>query len=244
MQYTSIFLAALAATTTLAAPRNPSSTNNKLQVILTGPTIPPSTTILHAGKRISQPPSSSSTGPFTTVELLVGPAIQNQAYRCQILDQSSKPIIIQRGPNTDTTFADGDAGKWTLKTPSTVSKIICDPTFVKADASANEIRVKLSNQAIELGVQQTFTGGNMREEQKPIASGPFTTVEIEVGALVQKQDTRCQVVDKAGQPITATRGANTDITFADGDKGEWEFERESEVSKVICDPAFVAGGVA
>ena len=241
MQYTSIFLAALAATTTLAAPRNPISTNNKLQVILSGPAVQPSTNILRAGKRISQPPSSS-TGPFITVELRVGANVQKQDYRCQILDQAQKPIIIQRGANTDTTFADGDKGAWTIKNPSTVSAIICDPTFVKASSSDSEIRVKLSNQRIELGVQQTFTG-DVREE-KFVASGPFTTVEIEVGALVQKQDTRCQVVDKAGKPIVATRGANTDITFADGDKGEWKFERESEVSKVICDPAFVAGGAA
>ncbi|KAL8855899.1 MAG: hypothetical protein Q9178_007464 [Gyalolechia marmorata] len=244
MQYTSIFLAALAATTTLAAPGNPaSSLNNKLQVILSGPSVHPSTNILRAGKRIEQPPSpNNNNGPFSTVELVVGANVQNQAYRCQILDPASKPLIIQRGANTDTTFADGDAGKWTLKSPSAVSKIICDPTFVKASASASEIRVQLSNQRIELGIQQTFTGG-VREE-KTVASGPFTTVEIEVGALVQKQDTRCQVVDKAGKPIVATRGANTDITFADGDKGEWKFQRESEVSKVICDPAFVAGGSA
>ncbi|KAL8906014.1 MAG: hypothetical protein Q9171_006441 [Xanthocarpia ochracea] len=239
MQYTSIFLAALAATTTFAAPGIPASINNKLQVILSGPAVSPSTNIFRAGKRIEQRPSQN--GPFTFVELRVGQNVQNQAYRCQILDSANAPIIIQRGANTDITFADGDKGKWTFKNPagSTVSKIICDPTFVKADASANEIRVKLSNQRIELGVQQTFTGG-VREE-KAVASGPFTTVEIEVGALVQKQDTRCQVVDEAGQPIVATRGANTDITFADGDKGEWKFQQESEVSKVICDPAFVAG---
>lgn len=145
-----------------------------------------------------------------------------------------------RGANTDITFGDGDKGEWTFKQESKVSSIICDPTFKKVGVDATQIRVVLSNQATELGSQTVFAEGK-RQEQRPVgSSGPFQTIEIRVGALVQKQDTRCQALDKAGKPIVATRGKNTDVTFSDAGKGEWTFKKESEVSKIICDPAFKA----
>ncbi|KAL8784493.1 MAG: hypothetical protein Q9213_003930 [Squamulea squamosa] len=238
MQYSSVFLAALAATTAFAAPWQQSSIDDKLQVVLSGPGVSPAQSLLPAGNRVAQ--QASQPGPFSFVELRVGKNVQNKDYRCQILDQAGKPIVVQRGANTDITFADGGKGKWTFRNQaSQVSQVICDPTFKKIDASASEIRVQLSNQGIELGIQRTFKEGQRQEQV--IGTGPFRTIEIFVGALVQKQDTRCQVLDNAGKPIVATRGANTDITFSDADKGEWTFAQESDVSKIICDPAFKAG---
>ena len=98
----------------------------------------------------------------------------------------------------------------------------------------------LSNQATETGSQTVFpdvSGG--RQHKPPVGTtGPFETVEIVVGALVEKQDIRCQLINKHGKAIVATRGANTDITFSDANKGDWTFRHESSVSKIICDPAF------
>ncbi|CAF9925915.1 MAG: hypothetical protein HETSPECPRED_006205 [Heterodermia speciosa] len=240
MQYSSLFLAALASSGTLAAPWPKPAADTSLRVILSNQaTETGSQTVLNSGSRQQAPPVGS-TGPFQTVELVVGAGVQNQDYRCQILDDAGNPIVIQRGANTDITFADGDKGEWTFRHESSVSQIICDPTFKKIGSDASEIRVVLSNQATETGSQTVFpdvSGG--RQHQPPVGTtGPFETVEIVVGALVEKQDIRCQLIDENGKPVVATRGANTDITFSDANKGEWTFKAESEVSKIICDPAF------
>ncbi|KAL8798301.1 MAG: hypothetical protein Q9182_006774 [Xanthomendoza sp. 2 TL-2023] len=235
MQHSSILLAAIAATTALAAP---SAFDNKLEVTLSGPQVSSAKNTFPEFSRAAQNPSN--TGPFNFVELRVGAAIRNPKSRCQILDHAGKPIVVKRGNNIDITFGDGGKGKWTFRDqPSKVSKVICDPAFKQSDASGNEIRVQLSNQGIELGIQVALPAGQRQE--KAVSNGPFETVEVMVGALVQKQDYRCQVLDKGGKPIVATRGTNRDITFSDADKGEWKFERVSQVSKVICDPAFKAG---
>lgn len=242
MQYSSIFLATLAVTGTLAAPWR-RSTDKNIRVILSNQaTETGSQTTFTEGQRQQKAPIGSN-GPFRTVELQLGAGVQNQDYRCQVLDPAGKPIVVLRGANTDITFADGDNGEWTFREPSEVSAIICDPSFKKVGSDATEIRVALSNQATETGSQTVFSEGQ-REQKAPVgSSGPFQTVELSVGALVQKQDYRCQVVDKAGKPIIVLRGENRDITFSDADKGEWTFETVSEVSQIVCDPAFKAAAV-
>ena len=210
---------------------------------LSGPDTTPAQKHFPGSPRTAKYPSSN--GPFTFVELHVGKDVPNQATRCQILDQASKPTVIQRGNNTDTIFADGGKGKWTIRgeEATKVSQIICDPAFQQIIAgTGTEIRVQLSNQAAELAIQTAFTEGSRQE--KAVNPGPFTSVQIMVGALVQKQDYRCQVVDKAGQAVVATRNTNIDTTFSDAGKGEWTFKKEREVSKVICDPAFKAAPMA
>ncbi|KAI4094831.1 MAG: hypothetical protein LQ339_007394 [Xanthoria mediterranea] len=162
MQYTSIFLAALAATTTLAAPWATPSHDNNLQVTLSGPHTTPAQKHLPGSPRTAKYPSSK--GPFTFVELHVGK---------------------DRGNNTDITFADGGKGKWTIRgeEATKVSQIICDPAFRQITAATGtEIRVQLSNQATELAVQTAFTEGSRQE--KAVNPGPFTSVRIMVGALV------------------------------------------------------------
>lgn len=238
MQYSSIFLAALAATSTLASPWTRPSADNEIRVVLSDRV----QNVFPEGKRSMQHPSRS--GPFKTVELRVGKNLENQALRCQVLDHARKPITVLRGANKDITFADGDKGKWTFQNPSKVSMIICDPAFKqvkakRATSSDKEIRVQLSNQSIELGIQRAFTEGE-RDEQSIRISDPFETIEISVGEDAQNQDVRCQVLDQANNAIVATRGTNTDITFSDSDKGEWTFKEPSVVSKIICDPAFKA----
>ena len=153
------------------------------------------------------------------------------------------PIILKRGANTDITFGDGDKGAWTFRdAPSTVSKVICDPTFAKIGAAANTVSVRLSNQGAELGTTTDFPDpSEQRAESKPVGStGPYTSVEIIVGELVKKQDIRCQLKDMHGADVVAKRGANVDTTFSDADKGEWTFKVESVVDNIICDPAFKA----
>ncbi|KAL6717866.1 hypothetical protein ACLMJK_003951 [Lecanora helva] len=239
MQYSSIFLTTLAAAGTLAAPWGQSSSNEIRVILSSQSTETGSQTVFTEGFRQQQAPIGS-TGPFETVELSLSPGVQNKDYRCQILDPAGNPIIVTRGANTDITFGDGDKGEWTLKQPSEVSQIVCDPSFQKVGSDATEIRVVLSNQATETGSQTVFSEGP-RQQQAPVGStGPFETVELRVGALVQQQDLRCQIVDKTNQPIIVLRGENRDITFWDADKGEWTLEHVSEVSSIICDPDFKA----
>ncbi|KAL8756938.1 MAG: hypothetical protein Q9199_002581 [Rusavskia elegans] len=242
MHYTSIFLAALSATTTLAAPSQGPPHDNKLQVTLNGPHTSPAKNTFPEFPRTAQQPSPN--GPLNSVELHVGKSVRNPASRCQILDTAGKPIVLQRGPKTDITFADGDKGKWTFRDQSSkISQIICDPSFRQLSAgSSSDILVQLSDQGSELKIQAAFTEGQRQE--KAVNPGPFTAVEVMVGPWVRKQDYPCEVIDKGGRAIVATRGANRDTTSSDAGKGEWTPEKESEVSKVVCDPAFKAAPAA
>lgn len=68
------------------------------------------------------------------------------------------------------------------------------------------MRVILSNPIEELATQTVFDDVSVRAQSPPTGSqGPFQTVEISVGELVNP-NLRCQVLDKKGQPIIATRG--------------------------------------
>lgn len=241
MQFTTFLLGLLAATTTLAAPWEQTWTDNKLRVTLTGPHV-------HRSKS-AFPPSPATTlqptspGPFTTVTLNVGKAAPNQAARCKILNDAGSAIVLQRGANTDITFADGGKGPWTFRDgPQKVSDVICDPTFRKITPSeiqtANEIRVQLSDPGAEFAIQSAFTPG--KRQENIVNPGPFSTVEVMVGAFVKKQDYRCAVVGKDGKSIVAKRGKNVDTTFSDAGKGEWTFLQKGEVRSVVCDPGFKA----
>ncbi|KAI4219397.1 MAG: hypothetical protein L6R36_008353 [Xanthoria steineri] len=173
MQYTSIFLAALAATTTLAAPWVAPSHDNKLQVTLSGPHTTPAQKYFPASPRTASA-ATTPTPPSPTAAKANGPIRGEEATK--------------------------------------VSQIICDPAFWQITAgtgTGTEIRVQLSNQAAELAIQTAFTEGSRQE--KALNPGLFTSVQIMVGALVQKQDYRCQVVDKAGQAVVATGNTNTSI---------------------------------
>lgn len=197
----------------------------------------------------------ANIGDIQTVELLLDAAAPKQDLRCQILDKDRNPITIKRGQNIDTTFADGDAGKWTLidaagaPLVAFVSDIICDPTFVKAAESplarrgaVPSVRVQLSG-LNELAVQRTFAQGGLEREVQPGLAEKLNSVSLTLGVTVN-QALRCMVLDRAGNPITVQRGANVDTTFGDGGKGAWRFINKSgkqvvaEVSKVICDPSF------
>lgn len=75
-------------------------------------------------------PPTASTGPFETVELIVGSLVPDQELRCQLVNAKGKAIPIVRGGNQDTTFSDQDKGPWTFVQEATVKNIICDPAFV------------------------------------------------------------------------------------------------------------------
>lgn len=263
MQYSTIFLSALAATGALAAPTHRPNDNfdNSITVILQNQNLEiGSQTQFAEGQRQAKSPVGSS-GPFTTVELSLGPDVKQKDLRCQVLDKNNDPIVVVRGQNVDITFADGDKGEWTFKSGATkVSKIICDPAFKQGSAdTVNNSQdgiaaAQTEDENKDTDIRVTLTDGNLatqtafdkagleREIQKPVgSSGPFNSVELNVGADIQRQDLRCQILDNKGNPITVKRGQNIDTTFADGNGGPWTFlePSSSEVSKIICDPAFV-----
>lgn len=250
MQFTTLLLAALSATTTLAAPRaTRRQTDNTLRVILSNQRIELGSQTVFSGDIRSQRAPIGSRGPFQTVELVVGKDVINQAHRCQILDEQNEPITITRGANTDITFADGNAGLWTLAREANVSQIICDPTFVSGSAAVsapidptdNEIRVLLQNQ--EVGIVRVFQDGG-RQEMSLRGRDAFQTITVTVGEAVRNQGFRCQALDLQNVPLVARRGENVDTTFADGGKGAWKFVQASAISRVVCDPAFVADNLA
>jgi len=240
LSFASVLFAASAA---LAAPMssNGTSADTSVRVVLQSQaTETGSGTVFDSVDSRQYKAPVGSSGPFETLEVVVG-AGANQDLRCQALDLEGNAIIATRGDNVDITFSDGGADKfeWTFKQPSEVSRIVCDPAFVAVTPDAFEVSVTLSNSEGPLP-PIVFDNVEDRAEESPLSgSTPADTVEISVGELVDPA-LRCQLLNRRGKPVVAVRGANTDTTFSDADKGEWTFKREQVVSQVICDPAFVA----
>ncbi|KAF2683885.1 hypothetical protein K458DRAFT_43639 [Lentithecium fluviatile CBS 122367] len=240
-------LAALSASSALASPWGQYQYTTDLEITVdmsNSAAALGSRTNFMADRRQEQPPNSSR-GPFKTVNIKVGKNVQNKAIRCKLLDNNGAPIKAARGPNNvDTTFADAGKGEWTFLQESEVSSIICDPAFKKGDGTAaqpegdKEIRVLLQDQGTELGIPFTLREGS-RDELVVGTSSEFSSIELTVPAAV-KDSLRCQLLDKAGMPITLKRNANVDTTFADGGAGPWQFEtpKKTQVGKIVCDPTF------
>jgi hypothetical protein len=259
MRYSTLLVSALAATGAIAAPARNPKTKGSLTVILEDPSQELATqTQFTEGKRQTKPPVGSS-GPFTTVQLSLDANVVQKDIRCQVLDDKKQPIVLVRGQSVDVTFSDADKGPWTFKAGSSkVSSIICDPAFKKAEpttaSNTGNSTVDAINGSKDTDIRVTLTDGDLatqtafgdaglqREVQNPTgSSGPYNSVALSLGADVQNQDLRCQVLDKNGKPITVKRGESVDTTFSDAKKGPWSFlnPASSEVDKIVCDPAFV-----
>lgn len=245
MYANTIALSLLAATGALAAPHSrrsyDNSYDNTVTVILSdGGETGAQVSGLQSTVRDMGTPALS--GPFSTLEVSLGKDVQNQELRCQALDNYGYPIVGTRGANIDTTFSDADKGAWTFRQPSYVSEVVCDPSFVKIDPNSDELslRVILQSQSTETGSQTVLPAGSLVDLPPVGSSGPYETVELSVGSLVEKQDYRCQILDTAGKPLIVLRGENRDITFSDADKGAWTLETPSEVGDIVCNPTFVA----
>lgn len=103
-----------------------------------------------------------------------------------------------------------------------------------------DIRVGLSNQAIELGSNAKFVETELPDTTTPPgSSGPFDVVELFLGAGVVDITLRCQLLDKDDHPIDLIRAGVEANTFAGGKAheggGPWNFlNGPAEVSSVTC----------
>ncbi|KAK3703220.1 hypothetical protein LTR37_014560 [Vermiconidia calcicola] len=239
--HSSFVALALMAASALAAPhtRRQVASDNEVRVTLQSQSTETGsqTSFDDVSMRKSMAPVGSS-GPFETIKIAVGANVAKQDLRCQALDTAGAPLIAVRGNNTDITFSDDEKS---CLTASEVSRIICDPSFEQIGADAFQVRVVLATS--DLGTQTVFNDATKRSSSRQVgSSGPFEIVEIVVGALVDPE-LRCQLRDQNNEAIIATHGENRDTTFSDADKGEWTFEQESRVSRIVCDPAFVANNL-
>lgn len=256
MQYSAIFFSALYASAALARPARRSTSDNSIIVQLSGPSELATQTSFHEGFRQVERPVGSS-GPFDTVSLEVGKDAKQQDLRCQVRDEQNNPIVVLRNGNREITFADGDAGDWTFEAGAqNVIAIICDPAFVKGNAppatpsaaptpiAQPPINVRISGLS-EFARNIAFVEGGLIRETQRAGGEDVNMFELTLDPAVKNQALRCKVLDKAGNPIAGKRGANVDITFADGGNGPWTFINKKDepinvdTSAVICDPAFV-----
>lgn len=256
MQYSTIFLSALFATSALARPARRSTSDNSIIVQLSGPSELATQTSFNEGfRQVSRP--NGSSGPFDTVSLRLGKDVKQQDLRCQVRNEQNEPIVVLRNGNREITFADGNAGAWTFESGAqNVVAIICDPTFVKGGAPPAApsgtvtpivqppINVRISG-LNEFARNVGFVEGGLVRETQRAGGADVNTFELTLDPAVKNQALRCKVLDNAGNPITGRRGANVDITFADGGNGPWTFINKNgqpinvDTSAVICDPAFV-----
>jgi len=107
----------------------------------------------------------------------------------------------------------------------------------------DSIRVGLSGIRADIASGTNFDENLLAQTKRPTGSrGPYDTVTLDLGEDIQNPALRCQVLDRQGQPIVVVRGANVDITFADGGAGPWTFrDGEALVSSITCDPRFKKG---
>ncbi|KAI4282140.1 MAG: hypothetical protein L6R35_005479, partial [Caloplaca aegaea] len=142
MQYSVLFLAALAATTTLAAPTKGSKTgcDNKNTPAEAKPAgifkVELSNEASELGRQLDFTPGhreekKAPGGLFTKVEVGFADSEKKGDNRCQLFDNDGKPIIAVRDHKKTTTFSDDGNGAWTFENEKEieVKTIICDPTF-------------------------------------------------------------------------------------------------------------------
>ncbi|KAJ4994048.1 hypothetical protein SVAN01_00525 [Stagonosporopsis vannaccii] len=256
MQYSAVFLSALLTTSALARPARRSSSDNSIIVQLSGPSELATQTSFDEGFRQVKRPVGSS-GPIDTVSLNLGKDVKQQDLRCQVRNEHNDPIVVLRNGNREITFADGNAGAWTFESGAQkVVAVICDPTFVKGSAAPATptpapapttqppINARISGLS-EFARNIAFVEGGIIRETQRAGGEDVNMFELTLDPAVKNQALRCKVLDTAGHPITAKRGANVDITFADGGNGPWTFINNKgepinvDTSAVICDPAFV-----
>ncbi|KAL9016624.1 MAG: hypothetical protein Q9185_006036 [Variospora sp. 1 TL-2023] len=131
MQYSVLFLAALAATTTLAAPTKGSKTDcakpaAELRVEFNNPGTELATQeTFKPGQR--EETVVRNPGPYTKVELLVGDPEKKGDNRCQLLALGEGCTVIpaKRDSIECSTFRDDGLGPWTFK-ETMVGKLICN----------------------------------------------------------------------------------------------------------------------
>ncbi|KAF1992937.1 hypothetical protein P154DRAFT_528129 [Amniculicola lignicola CBS 123094] len=244
MQYTTLLLAAVSATTAFASPYNYGGGHGgKNEVVVTLGSAKTVFSEHELGPHGKPAEGIHSWNTVSNINIQVGKGIAKQDLRCQALDSAGVPYVATRGDNVDITFADGGKGPWKFVKPNVhVAKVVCDPAFVKVAPSDLKLTVQLSGPD-ELATQTTFPPG-VREAKAPIGSqGPYNSVTLTVGKLVAKQDYRCKVLTVTGRTIKVSRGDNKNKkTFGDGGKGAWTFSvpMEAEVGSIVCDPAFQA----
>ena len=255
MQYTSIFLSALFATSALARPARRATSDNSIVVQLSGPDeLATQTTFDEGWRQVKRPVGSN--GPYDTVLLTLGADVKQQTLRCQVLDNYNEPIVVLRNGSREITFADGNAGEWTFETGAQdVVAIICDPSFKKGDPAAppattpTPIAQPPINARID-GLDESarnvaFIEGGLVREIQPAGGEDVNMFTLTLDPAVQNQALRCSVLDNYGNAILGRRGPNVDVTFGDGGNGPWTFINKHnqtinvDTGAVVCDPAFI-----
>jgi hypothetical protein len=187
----------------------------------------------------------ATPGPFVNIQITLGADVANKDLRCQALDFTKTPIVGLRGNNTDITFSDAQKGPWFFREPTFVTEVVCSPAFKKIDPKSDDLNlvIILENQSTETGSQTSLAFG-VDAVSPPVGSnGPFETVELQVGKLLEKAAQtgyRCQILDDKMAPLVVLRAGKRDTTFSDADKGAWKLEIPSYVSEIVCKPSLVA----
>lgn len=266
MQYTTVILAALAATGALGAPLHSrqveaGSQDNGVRITLEDQSVELGRQFTIDGDGNTEVRLSvGDQEKYAAITVNLGGNINNKELRCQALGSDGQPIVGKRGseddpakkPNIDVNFSDGGKGPWTfLKGKQVVKEVVCNPKFKKITseelAKGQQVSVLFRKQK---GDNQPFTIPVDPTAEQPTQSNTneqYKTVEIKVGKFTNPQSIRCQVFSdrRLTSLVQGQRGKNIDTSFADGDKGEWDFlvhkngqmvAGQSNVRGVFCSP--------
>jgi hypothetical protein len=255
MQYSTVFLTALAASGAMASHRpRPGRIDQSVTVTLRGAEVEDEAFRFRREPRV-RPVSDvpEVQGPYDEVELNLGKDVRNEQLRCQILNENEEPIVILRGANTDETFADGGNGPWKFRTPSLVSRVTCDRAFVKIDPADPRLQVSvlLQDQATETGITFGLSGVIRNSiELSEETTTAFQEVTLSITGDLVDPTLRCtlegvgidsEVSIPESRNIIVVRGVNTEPTFGDGNGGAWTLQPAQQVRRITCDPAFKKG---
>lgn len=173
-----------------------------------------------------------------------------------MLNNYNEPIVVLRNGNREITSVDGNAGEWAFETGAQdVVAIICDPAFKKGEPAAPPavtptpiaqppINARIDGLS-EFARNVAFVEGGLVREIQPAGGEDVNMFTLTLDPAVKNQALRCSVLDNYGNAILGRRGANVDVTFADGGHGPWTFINKHnqtidvDTSSIVCDPAFV-----
>ncbi|KAF2275285.1 uncharacterized protein EI97DRAFT_434501 [Westerdykella ornata] len=260
MQYSTVILAALAASGSLGAPLDSrqveaGSQTNGIRITLEDQSVELGRQFTINGDGNAEVRVAvGEPEKFAAINVSLGDNISNKELRCQARGLDDQPIVGKRGPddkpNIDVNFSDAGKGPWTFLTGKQVVKeVVCSPEFKKITpeklAEGQQVLVHFRK---EKGDNQPFTIPVNPAAEKSTPSNTneqYKTVEIEVGKFTDPQSIRCQVFSdrRLTRLVRGQRGENIDTSFADGDKGEWDFlvhrngqwvSGQSKVRGVFC----------
>ncbi|TLS28253.1 hypothetical protein PpBr36_01289 [Pyricularia pennisetigena] len=185
--------------------------------------------------------TNEGQGPWSHIGIKLGQTIKNKAQRCIAYNEDNDPISVQVKDKTETMIPDGI---WKMSKPSLIMRLACDEKYGSTpDSKFNSTATATVTFSDEKGTKKMERKFDDNPASDPFTMplrgaksiGPWAQVEVKV-ADAYKDKWICIALDKDGNTIEVSKGAETEQVFWDDGKGPWKFKKETEVHRFDCSP--------